>query len=474
MNLTNALLTGFTFMLMLSLLLGFKGRKRSTSSIITFFWGDNKVPRKKGIHLLLSTPFSLNGLLYQIWLGYLIGWAAVILQIIWCLSYILMATQAKKISSLAKENTLHGSIGKVFGSKAETAAAFASVIGFTLQIGWELIVGVSIFGPITQNNTSIVFVLIISLALIGAVYSIIGGLRGNATANEIQNIWAGLSIFGVVLFLIFWWTNTGTASANLPFDGGSFSRMIINLGIGGFLTNCIFSLCWQFVDMGTWQTISATEESNEKSTKGMLFWSALWIFIFPGVVGTVIGMWLRTVPSLSSDTIIATLVEVVSQNVIFTIFVVAGFVATMLSTIDGLMLAASQAFTWDIFKQKEVNEILKYRSIIVDRSSDEDLEDQIPKEIIEKDKSLLRLSRIIIIVLALIGSGLIFLFTNTFGISIFDLVYIVVIAQMVLVPTVISVLFFSERERRFGFLSILSRTNYWHLFSCLLFNYKEF
>jgi sodium/pantothenate symporter len=472
MELANQLLIGFGLMVVLSVMLGSVGRRRNTSSLLTFFWGDNQLRPRSGIHLLLSGPFSMNGILYQTWLGYQIGWAAVLLQVIWCGSYLLMAAQGEKISKLARSGTLHGNIGRVFGPRAELWAAIASILGFTLQIGWELIVGVSIFSAISPDNVSLQTALIITLAVISAVYTMLGGLRGNAKANEVQNWWAGLALWAVVLFLLLAWTNHGPDSGNRPFDlGGSLPSLITVLGIGGFITNAIFSLSWQFVDMSTWQNIGATEDRNNAS-KRVLNWTALLVFIFPGVVGTLAGMGLRSVPGLDAGNIVSYLVGILSAYPFFSILIAAGFVAAMLSTIDGLLLATSQAMVWDITHRRAISAILKARTpnalgVRTIQPSAEDTKlvavsdegrqsGEESDQTNETERKLLDVTRYFILAFALAGGGLIFWFTVKFKISIFDLVYIVVLAQMVLLPVVISVLWDPEAKRNFGTASIIA------------------
>ena len=327
MDLKNQLLIGFGVMVLFSIFLG-SSTRRGTSSVLSFFWGDNRMKMREGVHLLLSSPFSMNGILYQTWLGYSIGYAAIVIQVIWCLSYILMALCAQRIADLSRTGTLHGSIGRVFGLRAEQAAAVASIIGFTLQIGWELIVGVSIFSVIAPGNTNILTILILTLAGISAIYTILGGIRGNALANQMQNWVGGLALWAVVIALAAFYHSDTTAvppGAGRPFDGGSFARLITELGIGGFITNAVFSLAWQFVDMSTWQNMAATEK-REDAPRKVLFWTALLVFIFPGVVGTAAGMYMRTVPNLTSDNIIPHIIGVVSNRPWLGVFVAAGFV----------------------------------------------------------------------------------------------------------------------------------------------------
>ena len=474
MNLAYQLLLGFGLMVLLSMILG-SSTRRDTSSIVSFFWGDNDLKPSHGIHLLLSSPFSMNGIMYQAFLGYAIGWAAVLLQVIWCLSYILMALYGKKIAALARTGTLHGNIGRVFGAGAERAAAVASIIGFTLQVGWELIVGVSIFSIVAPGNVTLQGILIFALAGIGAIYTILGGLRGNVRANMVQNYIGGVALWVVVLFLMFNGPGAGPASGDSPWDGGSMTRLVTVLTVGGLISNAIFSLVWQFVDMSTWQNLAATDD-KEDTPKRVLYWSSLWVFIFPGVVGTMAGMYMRSISGLDSNNLVPHLVDVLARYPVISVFVAAGFVAAMLSTIDGLLLAASQALTWDLFHHRTVTEILRFRQSEGGRSAlaatmagvpdaDEDVAvaDAPParrgeaevEAIEDKERKVLDYTRYWVLLLAAVGAGITFWLTTVYNISIFDLVYIVVVAQMVLVPTVLSVLFWSDRPRRFGTASIV-------------------
>src|SRR3990172_3107777 len=94
------------------------------------------------IQLLLSSSFSLNGMLYQIWLGYAIGMWALLVQGAWAYSYILLAPHVGQIRS---KNSLHAYIGARFGQRTRVLAGLCSIIGFTVLIGWEFNVGKSVF-----------------------------------------------------------------------------------------------------------------------------------------------------------------------------------------------------------------------------------------------------------------------------------------------------------------------------------------
>lgn len=462
MALANELLLGFAIMVVVSIILGSTGRS-GASSLRSFYWGNNELAAGHGAHLMISSPFSMNGIMYQTWLGYSIGWAAVLLQVAWCASYIILALFGKKIEALCRRGTMHGAIGGVFGPKAEQAAAIASTIGFALQVGWELIVGVSIFLVVAPNNKALQTVLILSLAAIAAIYTILGGLRGNLNANRLQNYVAGAGLWAVIIFLILYGPSLGTGQAGThPWDGGSLGRMVPVLGIIGLLTNVVFSLVWQFVDMSTWQNMAATRKEEGVP---MLLWSAFWIFVFPGVVGTLAGMYLRTVPDLTSDNIVPKLIESLVAHPLLAIAVTAGFVAAMLSTIDGLLLASAQAITWDLTRRRIVRRLLgldtlrtaskeldpqaKLNNAPNAMSDDNETKDQ------QDEQRVLQETRLWVLFIALAAAGLTHWFTVKYQVSIFDLVYIVTIAQMVLLPVVLTILVADPVNRRFGTLSIV-------------------
>jgi hypothetical protein len=379
----------------------------------------------------------MNGMIYQTWLGYNIGWASVLIQVIWCISYILLAKKASKIQQMTNEfGTLHGSLASQFGANTGKIASIATVIGFTMLVGWELIVGTSLFSSVAPNNNQLKYILIFSLAGIGGIYTISGGLKGNLKANIFQNLFGvGVMVFIVIYF--FQSNNNNYSTINL----GTLKDLFTNIGVAGFITNAIFSLGWQFVDMTNWQALAS--EDPKTSSKNALWWSAGWVLFFPGVIGTALGLLLRTVPNLNPDNIFLHIINTFSSNPFLLIIISAGFVAIMLSTIDGLMLASGQVVTWDLTHHKSILKILSMQ------------DDEKNTEIINEEKKIIDYTRYWIFGLGIIGSSLFCWITLTYNVNIFDLVYIVVGAQMVLLPAVLSLLFGKVQKKRFGFVSIL-------------------
>jgi len=279
-------------------------------------------------------------------------------------------------------------------------------------------------GPWVQGG------LIVVLALVAALYTMFGGLRGNARANQLQNY---LSI--VVLIGLFIWLQAhvpqGSATA---WDPGSWGRLFTAIGIGGFVTNAVFSLIWQFVDMSAWQNVIATSKGGENAPRKTLYGSTVAIFLFPGLIAVLIGMYLRGMAGLTSDNILTVFLQMLSSHPVALLFVGAGLAAAMLSTVDGFLLSSAQAVVWDLTHRGVVQRILGGPE--------------------REEKFIIKRTRLWIGILALIGGGLIYLNTLVFHLSIFDLVYLVTIAQIILFPIVLVALHGKGQKSKLGAWSI--------------------
>ena len=61
------------------------------SDVDIFFLGGRKISFWKVAHLLTSSSFGINAIFYATWLGYLMGMWGMILQAVWCLSFLLFS-----------------------------------------------------------------------------------------------------------------------------------------------------------------------------------------------------------------------------------------------------------------------------------------------------------------------------------------------------------------------------------------------
>ena len=132
--------------------------------------------------LLLATALSLAGVLYQSSLGYQVGIWSAIIQIAWCLGYVFLIVLASRFLALSQD-TLHGQFRRLFGEAAGIVAAIASFTGFACLAGWEFSIAASLIVSTLGISDRDVYFGMIFLSLIPDLYSIRGGLRGNANIN---------------------------------------------------------------------------------------------------------------------------------------------------------------------------------------------------------------------------------------------------------------------------------------------------
>ena len=428
-------------MVLVSLWLGAMG-VNVKGSLRRYFWGDESFTSSNLATLFLSTSFSFNGILYQTWLGYSVGWSALLVQVVWCASYFWLAKYRNRLTELSHGGTMHGVIGGAFGRAAERLAAIASIIGFTLLIGWELSCGVSLFELVAPEKSAYIKFLTVLLALVAAIYSIQGGMRGNLRANQFQNGYAIIAMLIAVSILGFSIFSATGAGYHSPGAFKSLGLLYTSLGFGGLITNLAFSLCWQFVDMSNWQNI-ASGNKDPNTTKQGLWRGAVWVFFFPGVIGTLAGMFMAGFKDITADNIVARMVaSFANMNWPFSVLLIAGFVAAMLSTLDGYLLAAGQAFTWDLSKRRAVREVLAVA------------EDSKTPDVVRREKAVIASSQLTILAVAVAGSIGVLSLVHFDIINRFNLVYVVTVAQLALMPAVYSVL--RGKTDGSGFLSILA------------------
>src|SRR5205809_1064384 len=119
-----------------------------------------------------------------------------------------------------------------------------------------------------------------------------------------------LAFAGIIGLLISTSSPTTTAQA---FSGWSNPMpLIAELTWWGLITNILFSLVWQFVDMSAWESLASTKGTHD--SRSALIQSALWVFVFPGLAGTILGMYLRGLPKLASDDLVPRTVELLQGH----------------------------------------------------------------------------------------------------------------------------------------------------------------
>lgn len=444
-----SIILAFGVVLLVSVVLSlFASRQKPT--IQAFFWGDRKLSPGLVASLILTSSFSLNGMLYQTWLGYKIGWWSLAVQLFWCTSFAFLAFNIDRFRDALGVGTMHGIIGARFGPRAALVAALASVLGFAILIGWEVVVGATVLGNVAGVSSSLAVWLPISLGLLAAAYTSMGGLRGNARANVAQNIFKSLALIAGLVALLALAGATlgdfGTVLREAPSSSITFPQATLALGGWALTANFAFSLFWQVVDMSNWQNLSAARASKKAGYVSILVASVL-VFVFPGLIGTLIGISLSSheasVGAITDANVLNRVIEVLGGAPWLAIGLFAAFGAAMLSTMDGYALAAAQAATWDITNRREVVELLEHG---VERTPE------------PADGKVLTIARALIFVIAGAGALGVGLLVARGVVALFDLVYLVVIAQMSLVGPVLFCLFTSggAPNVRWGWMPIVA------------------
>jgi len=396
--------------------------RESQGLLHEYLLANQSLRRSNIVDLLLSTSFSLNGMLYQIWLGYLIGIWALVVQGVWALSYVLLA---RHVQVIRQSKSLHGFLGDHFGPQTRVLAGICSIVGFTVLLGWEFSVGRSTFEGLLNfeqpkgSQTGPALWLTMATVLSCFIYTAIGGLRSNALANKAQNL---------LKIAVYLWLITLLAYAVLGTEWRSIlwaflvspMKAVESLGYLGLITNIAFSLVWQFVDMSTWQSVTAsTQGETEDQTRKGLIEAGIAVFFAPGIVGTCLGVLLNHEPGVTSDNVMAKVVAVLPQESTFWMFVVfAALIASIMSMIDGLMLASAYSLVTDILHPKES---------LQDLDSDP-----------ARAERMLALLRVFLALLAVAGTWGVVWLLDVLKIGLFDIVYVLIVCQLSLTGPVLA------------------------------------
>lgn len=409
--------------------LGVVTRKKGFQSVAEFFLASRSINPSLVTSLLVSSSFSLNGMLYQIYLGYKIGAWALVTQLAWAASFFLLARHTDRIITSAG---LHNFLGIAFSPLTRKLAAICSIIGLALQIGWEYAVAKSAFvGLATPEMPGILIELcVFTTFAIGTFYTLVGGMRSNSWTDLIENLLKA-GCFVTLGFLI-----VGAADAShLPESWSKFvfpplSQAVVELTISGFVTNIGFSLAWQFVDMSAWQTaVSTRSTSGTSGARRSLQWAGVWVFVAPGILGTTIGLTLTSYPDLTSNSVFPVLIRTLggSPGVLFILTVTLA--STVMSFIDGMLLGIGYTFIADLLFSK-----------VVDRNQLLALPDEMKANDPTYQRLVVRImagARIALVSAAVLATYGITWFSDLMQVSLFDQVYLVVVAQLALFGPVI-------------------------------------
>lgn len=431
----NAALWALAFVAVSAALLALPGlpsrRPKFEGALRGFLLAGTSLGKTSVISLLLSGSFGLNSLFYQVWLGYVVGAWGLIAQGAWALSFILLA---KYTSKVIRTSSLHGLLGDRFGTVTKVIAGVTSMVGMMYLLGWEVGIGQSMFefmltdGSPESNAATASTWLIVAVVCSALLYTVLGGLRGNALADLLLNT---VKIVAVSVCAVVLWINRDTllagsfASRLFP----SVSTMTAQLGWIGLITNIAFSLAWQFVDMSTWQSVIAGKEHGLEVSTSNLRKSGWAIFVAPGIIGTILGVSLAGMPDITGENILGVAISALPGSDAIVLFVAfVAVIACIMSLVDGLLIANAYTFVIDVLNPNNTLDQL---------DNDRD-----------KAERIVLITRILLFAIAALAAWGVQFLIGIFGGNLFDFVYVVIITQLSLIGPVLVALL-TDRSSRF-------------------------
>lgn len=408
--------------------------------------------------LFISTSMALAGAIFSaIWLGYSVGLSSLILQCLWFFGFMMASQFSRKIATLSQNGTLHGNIGVCFGRDTAVLAAAATILGFTLLIGWEAVVAADMF-IVVSADSEFLFLIMLSLACCASAYTAVGGIAGNVAANRFQNTLAYVAVVYLLVRLVFWDLEGGAvATKNLvsvsswsPFGGG-----LLSLPLGAIVSTILTSLTWQLVDASAWQNIASHRE-GEGGVAPTIRIAGVVVFFAGGFLPTLIGYYLSATPNLTADNIVGHILTLLRDDAIGLAVVVAGFTGAMLSTADSFVLACSETICWDLLgdgkgklgkvaamPESELTETFEFEvdsdGVVSGSLNSHEGQHTMADGAELADRRDFRLSKLLGIACAVLGGSLVY-FLRVSRVDLYNVVWIVYLSQCTLVPVVLAVL----------------------------------
>jgi hypothetical protein len=378
--------------------------------------------RTKVGSLLMSSSFGLNSIFYAAWLGYSIGLWALVIQLFWSVSFFRLARHAEVIH---RHKSMHHFLGHDFGRITRVVAGCFSLVGMMCFIGWEIEITRSTLGNVLSsvNNSAdsvatTAFILAVCVVAVCLFYTVLGGLRGNALADEALNVTKIVCVLALIIGL-----SVIAGHSNTLFDRQvllpSREDLSKNLGILGFITNAAFNVAWQFVDASSWQSVIAGRQKDPSDAGRNLVLSGKWIFFVPGVIGTILGIVLHSFSGVTSDNIIGQ--ATILGTPLSTFFRIAGIIliiACVMSLLDGMFLACAFTLIVDIVYPSESLTALEAEAT--------------------RAEVVLFTIRLTLIAIAIVASFGVHWLLGALHLSIFAFVYVLIISQLCLLGPILA------------------------------------
>jgi hypothetical protein len=332
----------------------------------TFFLGGKRV----GGALTGQTYWSLcfafaNAIWYFAYLGYTYGPWCFLLQLPWTLSIFFLARYSLHYIDASANGTVHGFIGRSYGSSTAVLAAIATCVGYILNCGFEIFYSIYLLAVAFDFK---------SVALIVAVctvfYTTSCIVAGGYSANVRTDFWKNLfGVVGVVLLLLILFP---VYLNKYPTVGDALTKPWVDAALNKWppwhfvVGITVFAFFFNFVDMANWQSLAANQDvspAEKRLVKRELFLSGCKQLFAPALVGVCLGVMLKVLePNMRDEEYfrVAFGSALPSLSLIYGLalgLILLGLMSAAISSVDNYLLAAMQTLAVDIFKRRQIAEM---------------------------------------------------------------------------------------------------------------------
>ena len=328
-------------------------------TLLAIFWGNhlkrkNLSEKQTTLELLLMgrqlTLPLFTATLVATWYGGIFGVTQLAFEsgvynfltqgIFWYITYLIFAFFMVKKIKTYNGLTLPEMIGEMFGKRSRTLSAYFNFFN-VLPIAYALSLGLflsALFGGSLELNIALGVILVMA-------YSCLGGLRAVVFSDLVQFVVMCLSVFLILVFSYSKYGGLSFLKSHLPSEHFSL--------LGGH--SLLSTLVWGLIALSTlvdpnFYTRVLAAKSEKTAKRGILISTVVW-FCFD-ICTTGGALYARaTMPEAASETAyLIYAIELLPHGLRG--FVLAGILATILSTLDSYLFLAGSTITYDLLSQK--------------------------------------------------------------------------------------------------------------------------